>query len=383
VVTGSLQEKSGTYYAVIRIPDNSGKYKQKWISTGVKVEIGNKKQANARLREIIVDYDRQKIVYSADIQFLDWIDTWMEQKKNEVRLNTYESYESNLEVHITPYFKPLKLTLRDITPIHIQNYYNGKIKSGQSANSVWKHNVIIRGALEEAMKKNLIPYNPADRATLPRKKKYTGKAYTASQVDDLLEVISKEPMKPAMVLGVFYGLRRSEVLGLRWRDIDFKEGTIHIRNTVVKMKTLVEAEQTKSDASKRTMYIIPETKEYLLSVKRRQTENRLLMGSSYHVSDHVCTWDDGSSFTTDYISKRFVAILANNNLPRIRFHDLRDTAGSLLFERGLSAKQVQEFLGHENVSTTLNMYVHLSVEGKKEAASVMGNLLTATSAKLC
>lgn len=375
MVTGSLQIKSGTYYAVVRVPDAIGRHKQKWISTGIKVNGNNKRQANARLREIIVELEKQKTVYSSSTLFIDWIDSWMEQKRNEVRLNTYESYELYLDAHIIPFFKPLKLKLVAVTPQHVQDYYNTKKKAGLSADTIIKHNVIIRGALQDAMKKNLIPYNPAERATLPTKTKFISKAYSVAQANELLMAIEDEPMKPAVILGLFYGLRRSEALGLRWRDIDFEKGTIRICNTVVKTKTLIESEQTKSRASNRTLYIIPETKEYLLSIKRIQEKNRLMMGSLYHNSDHVCTWEDGRSFDPNYITIRFGKILKKHGLQHIRYHELRHTAGSLLLDRGLSAKQIQEYLGHEKIATTLDIYGHLSVEGKKEAANTMGHLL--------
>lgn len=374
-MTGSLQVKSGIYYVVARIPDDTGVEKQKWISTGIKATGNNKRKANEFLRKTLTELEQQKINYSKDILFLDWLNTWMEQKQYEIRLNTWECYQLYLEKHIVPHFKPLKLTLQEITAQHIQNYYNKKRKAGQSASSIQKHSVILRGALQEALKKNLIPYNPVDRATLPTRERFIGKAYTVEQANELLSVIGNEPIKPAIILGLFYGLRRSEILGLRWKDIDFKANTISIRNTVVKVTTLIEHEQTKSRASKRTLYIIPETREYLLNLQRCQNENRLLLGCAYNVNDHVCVWDDGTPFKPDYLSQRFVKILKKHNLPQIRFHELRHTAGSLLLNKGLSIKQIQEYLGHEQVSTTLDIYGHLSVEGKKEAAYAMGGLL--------
>ena len=171
-------------------------------------------------------------------------------------------------------------------------------------------------------------------------------------------------------------MRRSEVLGLRWQDINFKDDTILICNTVVRTKTIIESEQTKSNSSNRTLYIIPETKGYLLGLKKRQDEYRKLMGDSYHENDHVCIWEDGRKFKPNYPSMRLKKILIANDLPPIRFHDLRHTAGSLLLSKGLSVKQIQEYLGHERVSTTLDIYGHLSLEGKKESSLVMGGMLT-------
>ena len=157
-------------------------------------------------------------------------------QENEVRLNTWEGYQIYVEKHIIPFFKPLKLTLQEISAQHIQNYYNKKLKAGQSANTMKKHSVVLRGALREALKKNLIPFNPVERATLPAGKRFIGKSYSVEQANKLLSVINDEVLKSAIILGLFYGLRRSEVLGLRWRDIDFGTGTITIKDTVVQVK---------------------------------------------------------------------------------------------------------------------------------------------------
>jgi integrase len=205
--------------------------------------------------------------------------------------------------------------------------------------------------------------------------RFVGKAYTAEQANMLLGVIDNEPMKPAIILALFYGLRRSEVLGLRWKDVDFTANTITIRNAVVKVKTLIEHEKTKSRASNRTLLIIPETRDYFLDLRCRQNENRLLLGNAYNDNGHVCVWDDGRMFSTEYVSRHFALILKKNDLPHIRFHELRHTAGSLLLNKGLSAKQIQEYLGHERVSTALDFYGHLNAEGKKEAAYTIGSLL--------
>ena len=149
MVTGSLQIKGDMYYAVLRIPDGTGKKPQKWISTGIKVSGNNKRLANQRLREIISEYNREQVTYSKEILFVDWLNIWVEQK--QLRPNTLESYRLYIKVHIAPHFKPLRLTLKTINPQHIDDYYRKKLREGQSANSIHKHNVVIRGALKEAL----------------------------------------------------------------------------------------------------------------------------------------------------------------------------------------------------------------------------------------
>jgi len=375
-MTWSLQIKSGTYYAVVRIPDATGKEHQKWISTGIKVEGNNKREANKRMRKILVDMERQQVVYSADILFLDWIDKWMEQKSGNLRKSTLVSYRINLEKHIRPHFQPLKLKLQEVNAQHIQDYYNKMVKEGQSANSIAKHNAILRGALQDAMKKGMIAFNPVGRATLPKRKKFKGAmALTAEQANTLIGAVENEPVKPAIILALCYGMRKSEVLGLRWKDVDFKLNTIHICNTVVAVTTPIEEEDTKSEASRRTLHIIPETRQYFLNLKRQQDKNRLLCGNAYIDTVHVCVGVDGKPFTADYLTWHLNKVLNACGLPHIRFHDLRHSAASLLLSSGLSPMQVQWFLGHEQISTTLDLYGHLYEEGKKETANTMGSML--------
>ena len=199
----------------------------------------------------------------------------------------------------------------------------------------------------------------------------------------LLAVVRDEPMESVIKLALFYGLRRSEVVGLRWQDINLDEGTMRICNTMVKLKTQIEHERTKSNASRRTLYLTPEIKAYLQDLKSEQEENRKLMGRSYHKSDHVCTWADGRPFSPDYVSPRFKRILEIHGLPHIRFHELRHTAGSMLMERGMMVMQISQFLGHEQISTTLDIYGHLSIEGKKETATAMAEILNFSSNSEC
>ena len=147
---------------------------------------------------------------------------------------------------------------------------------------------------------------------------------------------------------------------------------VHIRNTVVHCSKTLEQEKTKSKASKRDLFMPSMLKEYLQTVWERQEEERKLVGREYSDSEHICQWADGRVYDPNYVSHRFIKLLKKNNLPRIRFHDLRHTAGSMLVNSGHTIKQVQEFLGHEKATTTLDIYTHVPMEGKKDTAQVYG-----------
>ena len=220
-------------------------------------------------------------------------------------------------------------------------------------------------------------YNPCANVVVRAKNEehFEGTAYEISTAKKLLEAVQGDPVEPAVYLGLFLGLRRSEVVGFRWKDVDLENGIVHIRNTVVKFKEISELEKTKSRTSRRDLYMPNALKSYLQTIWDRQEEDRKLTGRSYSDSEHICQWPDGTAFHPDYVSRRFQKVLECNHLPKIRFHDLRHTAGSLLVNQGHTIKQVQEFLGHEKASTTLDIYTHISLEGKRNTAQVLDELL--------
>jgi len=377
-MTGSLQKKGNTYYAVIRIADGEGKTKQKWVSTGIKATGNNKREANRRLQEILSEMEaaEKNTDSRATMLFVDWVKLWLEQKKKEVRLNSWETYSRYTKAYVMPYFEPLTLKVTEVTSQHVQDFYNLYIKAGLSGSSIHCIAKVVYGSLKEAYRNDLIPSNPAERAKKPSKKSSVGKAYTSKQAQKLLAVIKGRTLEPVVTLALFYGLRRSEVIGLRWRDVDFENNTILICNTIVQQETRIEQEMTKTRASRRTLHMPADARAYLLDLKKKQEKHRKRMGRAYHPGDYVCTHEDGRPFTPIYVTTRFNRVLLEEGLPVIRFHDLRHTAASMLIEQGVMLVQVSKFLGHERIATTVDIYGHLSDESKKETAEAMGNLLT-------
>lgn len=382
-MTVSLQQKKGIYYAVFRVTDATGGSKQKWVSTKIPVKRGNKREAQKVAEEIADSYEENKVVAYPKTPFWQWIETWLEQKQNEVDQVTYQGYESYYKNHIGPYFKQNSVTLTDLSPQDIQRYYNRKaqkpgerVKGKLSSKSLRKHNVIIRGALDDAVKKNIIPYNPADRVTLPKKQKYSGSFYTLDQARLLLEAVKGSVIEGIVTITLFYGLRRSEAVGLKWSAVNFTNDTFTIQSTVVRFSGVIEKNTTKNQASHRTYPMIPEVKELLLSIKERQHGMKELMGSCYTDSEYVFTWDDGRMLNPDYVTRKFSQVLKAHNLPHIRYHDLRHTTASLLIAKGYDLKRVSEWLGHSDIGTTANIYGHLSFDNKKDTLNTMKGLLS-------
>lgn len=382
-VTGSLQIRSGTYYMMVRVPDANGIQKQRLKSTRIKVVGKNQRESRqnklaadkmlaAWMEELSVDK-----LQASEKLFIFCIEDWLERKKRRVRLDTYEAYQCYYDNHIKPFFEPRKLKIGEVAPRLVQKYVDQKEKEGQSPNSINKHLVVLNGVFKEALALQEISFNPCSNVTISRiEEDFHGSAYEAADAKQLLTAVDGDAIEPAVYLGLYLGLRRSEVVGLRWCDIDFVNNVVHVRNTVVRFKTISELEKTKSRASKRDLYLPNGLKCYLLSLRKRTEANKEMFGSAYRGGGHICQWPDGRSYTPDYVSRRFKRILELNGLPNIRFHDLRHTAGSLLISKGQSVKQVQEFLGHEKASTTLDIYTHLSFEGKKDTGEKLDELLS-------
>ena len=375
-MTGSLRVDKGKYYAVINLKDEAGKRKQKVVNLQLSDVPGNKRKAQKALRDVLKTYeDTQTTVYRQDILFCDYLKIWLEEAKPKLELTTYESYESYLDLHLYPYFKQLNVTIQALKYQQIQKYYDEKRKT-LSANSLKKHHVAINQTLRKALKNDLIPHNPADKVTLPKVERYVGKFLTVEQGNELLEVSKGTPMETPIILAMMYGLRRSEIAGLKWRAVDFENGTITICHTVTKMKTTVRKDRTKNKSSNRIMPLNQEVKAHLLALRDQQQRERKLLGRGYQDTEYVCRWPDGRALRCDYMSMAFRKLLAKHGLPPIRLHDLRHSCASYMLKMGCSMKEVADWLGHADIKTAMNVYAHLDMEQKQNVADKFGALLT-------
>ena len=368
IVKGSLHvTPQGIYHIKYRIIDPvKGASKSKTKSTGFRAKDNTKRKAEQYMKDFFSELEEQlnavPVVEPENPLFSECVNAWLENKKCSVSESTLKGYKIYANKHIIPMLGDIRL--RDLTVQKLQTAYN-KLTEVISPNTVHKLHVVVSGALEDAEVAGLIPYNYAARVKLPKKKRFEGTAYNKAQVKTLLAAAEEagEPIRSAVVLGAIYGLRKSEACGLRWKDIDFEQGTMYIRNTVKTNGSLiVEEERTKTKKSRRMIALIPFTVPYFKELKETQERAGLTL-------DKVCVWPDGRRVRTDYLSKQFDRLIEKAGLPKVRYHDLRDTAASLLASTGdVTLKQLQDFMGHEDIATTMNIYVHV-LDGEKQAAS--------------
>jgi len=374
-MTGSLQIKSDKYYAVLNFKDKEGKRKQKWINLNLDVK-NNKRKAEQMLNKLIVEYEKNKIIVSDRQKFTDFMEEWLKTIKNTVKSTTYDGYCINFNCHIKPYFDKLNVNLDNLSPMHIQSYYNDMLEEGLSATTIHKHHANIHKALDYALKMNIIPYNPAERVTVPKKKRYIGKFFTEEQLKQVLELFKGNEIEAVIFLTVNYGFRRSEVLGLKWDAVDFKNNTISVHHTALsKVGGTIYDDTTKNQSSMRTLPLTSGVRDYLLKLKEHQEEMRFLFGNCYTDNDYICKFDDGHLFRPDYVSHKFKVTLQKSELPVIRFHDLRHSSASFLINAGFNLKEIQEWMGHSDIATTGNIYSHLQYSSKVNMAEKINKAL--------
>ncbi len=376
MVAGHLQEKKGLFYIVLSYSDRDGKRKTKWVPTGLPVK-GNKRKAETMLQEARKTFVADYVPVAEDMLFVDYLTEWLEIAKGSVALTTYASYSSMVKNTIIPYFKPKEFTLIGLQPRDIQEFYTQQLKRVK-ASSVIHYHVIIHRALKYAVRTDLIPTNPADKIYRPKMERFVGSFYDSDEMNSLFEAAAGTRLELPILLGAFYGLRRSEVIGLKWDAIDFANETITIRHTVTTCnldgkQVLVASDTTKTKSSMRTLPLVQVFKERLLDVKAKQEQNMKLCGRSYNKDylGYICVDEMGNLLKPGYLTTSFPLLLEKNGLRKIRFHDLRHSCASLLLANGVPMKQIQEWLGHSDFSTTANIYAHLDFNSKISSAQAM------------
>lgn len=384
MVAGHLQEKNGMFYVVLNYRDENGKRKTPWISTNLPVK-GNKKRAENFMMDVRRNFvppnvqriEEREAMQKGDILFTDFLLKWLRVAKSTVKLTTYASYEMMATRIIIPYFETLNIKLKELTTEDIQDFYSAQLER-VSANTVIHYHAVIHRALKYAVKIKTIQSNPAVNVERPRKEKFIGSFYDKKEINTLFDIIQGHPLEVAIKLAAFYGLRREEIIGLKWNAIDFENSTLTIQHTVTECNLNgkhieVASDTAKTDSSLRTMPLVTNFREMLLAKKEKQEHYRKLCGRSYckEYLDYIFVNEMGERWKPRYLSDGFKRILEQNGLRRIRFHDLRHTCASLLLANNVPMKKMQEWLGHSEFSTTANIYAHLDYQSKISSAEAM------------
>ena len=295
---------------------------------------------------------------------------------------TYGAYQGLLKSTIVPYFRKKKLTLRELEARHLQMFYSEMLRR-VTPNTVIHYHAVIHSALKYAVKTDMLIQNVADKVDRPRKNSFQPVFLSADEMQKMFEALRGTKLELPVLVAAFYGLRRGEVVGLKWDAIDFERNTITIKHIVTNAKIddkceIVCADRAKTKSSLRSLPLVSNIREKLLALREQQKENRRVCGNCYSKKYDGYVFVDamGNIFNPRSVTANFSKLLEQNGLRHIRFHDLRHSCASLLLANDVPLKHIQEWLGHSDIGTTANIYSHLDYKSKITSANVMDNILT-------
>ena len=332
MVAGRLAEKNGYFYIVLSYNGPDSKRVQKWQGTGLPVK-GNKKKADELLRQarraFTPPVPNRSDDLSPDMLFSDYMLYWLKIIRTSVEPTTWSGYCFNVKDHIVPYFEPTGITLGGLKASHIQRFYLHELET-LKATSVIKQHANMHKALKYAVKLDLIPGNPVDKVERPKLQKYMASYYNAQEMEELFQAARGSRLELIIQFAAFYGLRRSEVLGLRWDAIDFEAGTLTIRHIVTSANiegkhVLIQADRAKTKSSLRTLPLVAGFAQRLKELKEQQEYNERLCGNCYNkkYKGYLFVDEMGNLILPNTVSESFGKLLKAHGLRKIRFHDLR------------------------------------------------------------
>ena len=336
---------------------------------------GSEKDAQKALRDLLHSIDEGTFVEPAKMTVEQYLEQWLETHKANVEPTTHDWYALVCRQHIAPHLG--RMQLQKLTPLAIQQFYVSKLQEGRldgkgkalSPNTVRHIHRVLHKALNAAVKLQLIPRNPCDAVEPPKAVKKEARYWTPEEAAQFLEAIQEDRLYALFYVALGTGLRRGELLGLRWQDVDLNEGRLTVRQEIVRKSkgTLVKAPKT--EKSRATISLSRGVVEVLKKHKARQAQERLLMGDQYHDSGLVFTTFEGKPLDPSYISgDYFGKLIEKAKVRKINFHALRHTHATILASQGVPLKVVSERLRHSSVAITGDIYSHVFAQMDREAA---------------
>ncbi|WP_133966672.1 tyrosine-type recombinase/integrase [Eubacterium limosum] len=394
MVAGHLEKKAGKYYCVISYKNLDGKRDRKWIPTGLSVK-GNKRRAEEKLSEIRRTFKPPIVIedFNSKMLLVDYLSKWLDVVKNKVSGETYHNYTIVTTKKVIPYYMNTGLKLDDVKRKHIQDFVNALASEKKYEPSTIKtYYLVLHSALRYAEKMELISTFPCKFIELPsfrahektiKKKNF----YSEAEINYLLKMMKGNRYEVPVILASFLGLRRGEVLGLKWSSIDFDKKTITIKHAIKqeysddhrKIIGVKGEDRLKTDKSARVLPLIESLERIFVEIREAQEYNKKICGSSYNKKffEYICVDSMGNLITPGNLSAGFSYYIKKYDLPKISFHGLRHSCASLLINNGYELKVIQEFLGHSNYNITANLYAHVDKEKIINAGNTINGLLVA------
>lgn len=327
---------------------------------------GSKREAQEVLKKLLLNPDENLNSIPSSMRLRDWMRVWLDEYLPHIAQTTRDGYEEKLRNHISPVLGGTPINQLDTT--QIQRFINSRIDRGMSPKSIRSMFNNLNASLNKAVQLKILSHNPCVGVVLPKLKRYKSEVYDAEQINRLLDIASKESVSIYVVaiLGALLGLRRGEMTGLLWKNVNFDQKTITISENRVQTSKGDQKKDPKSEAGKRTISVGDKALDALREVKSIYDE--ACKSPWFNDSGYVLFKADGNPYRPDCITQLWGRFAQRIDLPYIRLHDLRHSNATLMIAKGVSAKVVQHRLGHADVSTTLQRYVHVLPTMDEDAA---------------
>lgn len=373
---GHVRKRGNRWAYVLDVGDEGGRRRQQWRSG-----FPTKREAQDALTQTLQQLQSGTHVEPSKATVAAFLDEWLASVRASVRPATFATYTTLCTKHIAPALGPI--LLQKLAPSQLNAMYADLLASGRrdgkgglSARTVRHIHTTVHTALAEAMRWGRVMRNVAELASPPRSSANKEPAtWAADELRAFLEHVHDDRLYAVYHLAATTGLRRGEVLGLRWRDLDLDGGRLSVSQTVISVDYRVLLSTPKTRAGRRSVALDLETVRTLRDHRRRQLEERLALGGYAEDHDLVFCALDGQPLHPGNLSKRFDKLVARGGLPRIRFHDLRHTHATLALRAGVHPKVVSERLGHADIAITLNTYSHAIPAMQEEAAAKVAALV--------
>lgn len=337
--------------------DANGKQIRRYVSGDTQAEVREKLDALKRDRSV------GEAVASTPETFGQFLERWLTHKQRDVRVTTHRDYTLNVRKHITPKLGTVRL--EKLTALHIESLVTQVLDGGSSEAQASRCLRVVKMALNQAVVWGLLGKNVADRVRPPKVKREEMQVWTPDQARRFLTALERHPYHALFYLALATGMRRGELMGLRWSDVDFSRSQLTVSRSVVSMSGTPHVAEPKTAAGKRVVTLSPDVIDLLWQHRFTQSgSGELVFGSRV-----------GTFLQPASIMRVFDRYAAKAGVPRIRFHDLRHTSASLLIRNNVPVKVVSDRLGHADSSFTLRTYVHVFDDQRRAAALPLEQML--------
>jgi integrase len=324
-----------------------------------------RKEVQEKLKIVLHDQQQGTLVTAQPQTVAQFLTDWLENThRRHLRPRTYERYREAVYLHIVPNLGHVQL--QKLTARQVQAFYTRKADEGLAPATIIYYHSVLHNALDTAVKWGLVFRNVCDLVAPPRKERFEIQPLTLAQMQHLLATVSGHKWEALFTLAMATGMRRGELLGLKWQDVNFEAGQLQVRRVLSRVPShmpervhvYVEAEP-KTQKSRRSIMIAPFALEALKRHRKSQLEDKLKAGEFWQEHEYVFCTLQGRHLNPNHVVEEFKKLLTRAGLPDIRFHDLRHSAATLLLSLGIHPKVVQELLGHTQISMTMDVYSHV------------------------